>query len=561
MESAKRPASTKSSNTADETKGVSSYSHDSVPAAYNLRSPSFWLVIISVYFAFFLIALDRMIIATAVPAITNTFNSISDIGWYGSAYMLTCAIFNPLFGSIYRFYPIKWVFMASVVLFEAGSALCGAAPTSEALIVGRALAGIGAAGISCGAIMIVVVLVPLHKRPVFTSFFGMAFGVSSVLGPVVGGIFTDARQLTWRWCFYINLPVGAFTLLIIFFCLRLPTPSSAEQAVPKLSFTAKVSRLDPLGLGFFVPSIVSLVLALQWGGTTYAWSSPKIVGLLVTFAVTFVIFLVVEFKLPDTAMAPPRVVLNRSVGASMFFTFMSSGAMMCAIYYLAIWFQAAQGQSAMHAGIRTIPLVVSLVLTGIVIAVFTQKIGYYVPAMLLAPVLASIGSGLLSTLVPASGAGTWIGYQILYGIGVGAGAQSATLAAQTVLSREDVPLGTAMMFFVQQLGGAIFVPVGQNVFASSLVKKLSGIAGLHTDIIINTGATDLSKVVPAHELASVLDAYSYACTRVFLLGAALSACMILGAAAVEWKSIKKGSPQDTSAAVKDEEMGHLEAEK
>jgi MFS family permease len=114
--------------------------------AFNVRSPAFWLVIVSVYLAFFLIALDRMIIATAVPAITNTFNSISDIGWYGSAYMLTCAIFNPLFGSIYRFYPVKWVFMASVVLFEAGSALCGAAPTSVAFIMGRAIAGMGAAG-------------------------------------------------------------------------------------------------------------------------------------------------------------------------------------------------------------------------------------------------------------------------------------------------------------------------------------------------------------------------------------------------------------------------------
>jgi MFS family permease len=114
--------------------------------AYNVRSPAFWLVIVSVYFAFFLIALDRMIIATAIPAITNTFDSISDIGWYGSAYMLTCAIFNPLFGSIYRFYPVKWIFMASVVLFEAGSALCGAAPSSAAFIMGRAIAGMGAAG-------------------------------------------------------------------------------------------------------------------------------------------------------------------------------------------------------------------------------------------------------------------------------------------------------------------------------------------------------------------------------------------------------------------------------
>jgi MFS family permease len=119
---------------------------DPAQVAYNIHSPAFWIVIVSVYMAFFLIALDRMIIATAIPAITNNFGSISDIGWYGSAYMLTCAIFNPLFGSIYRFYPVKWVFMASVVLFEAGSALCGAAPTSAAFIVGRAIAGIGAAG-------------------------------------------------------------------------------------------------------------------------------------------------------------------------------------------------------------------------------------------------------------------------------------------------------------------------------------------------------------------------------------------------------------------------------
>lgn len=164
---------------------------DPTEITYNPRSPAFWLVVLAVYLAFFLIALDRMIIATAIPNITNTFDSISDIGWYGSAYMLTCAIFNPLFGNIYRLYPIKWVFVSSVVIFEAGSALCGAAPTSIALIVGRAIAGIGAAGISSGAIMIVINMVPLHKRPVFTSFFGMAFGVSSVVGPIVGGTFAD----------------------------------------------------------------------------------------------------------------------------------------------------------------------------------------------------------------------------------------------------------------------------------------------------------------------------------------------------------------------------------
>lgn len=160
---------------------------------YNTKSPKFWLIIISVYLSIFLVALDRMIIATAIPSITNEFHSIEDIGWYGSAYMLTAATFEPTFGRIYQIYSTKWVFLISTIVFEAGSALCGAAPTSAAFIVGRAIAGLGAAGIFVGGIMIIVPLVPLRKRPVFTAFFGIAFAISSVIGPLIGGTFTDNR--------------------------------------------------------------------------------------------------------------------------------------------------------------------------------------------------------------------------------------------------------------------------------------------------------------------------------------------------------------------------------
>ncbi|KNG46083.1 aflatoxin efflux pump aflt [Stemphylium lycopersici] len=516
---------------------------------FDVKSLKFWLIIISVYLCFFLIALDRMIIATAIPAITNTFGSIKDIGWYGSGYMLTCAIFNLLFGKIYQLYDIKWTFLIAILIFEIGSAICGCAPTSTVLIVGRAIAGIGAAGISCGAIMIIIPLVPLRKRPVFTSFFGLAFGVSSVLGPFLGGTFTDNTALGWRWCFLINLPIGACTFAAVFFFLHLPSSPKA-----KLPIVDQIKRLDPLGLLFFIPSMVCLILALEWGGTTDPWSAPKIIGLLVTFAVTLVAFLIVEFKMPETAMAPPRVVLNRSVSGAMLFTFVMAGGMMNALYYISIWFQAAQGQSAMQAGVRTIPLVLSLVLFGIVNAIFTQKIGYYVTSMYFAPVLASIASGLLSTLTPHSSASKWIGYQVFYGVGLGCGMQTSNLVAQTVLPRADVSLGLAMMFFVQQQGGAIFLAVGQNLFSQQLVKELSGIAGLDTQAVINSGATELRKTVPVDEIDTVISAYSYSLTRVFILAAALSACMIFGALMVEWRSIKGNGqpgrePKDAEADV------------
>ena len=339
---------------------------------------------------------------------------------------------------------------------------------------------------------------------------------------------------TWRWCFYLNLPFGGFTLLAVLLLLHIESPKRE-----KLTAIGQIKRLDPIGVFFFVPSMVSLILALQWGGSTYSWSAPKVIGLLVTFSVLFVAFIVVEILTPETAMAPTRVVLNRSIAGSMTFMFLLSGGLMSVIYYLTIWFQAAKTDSAMHAGVSTIPLVLSLVVIGILAAVCTEYIGYYVPAMLLSPLLCSLGAGLLSTLSPSSGHNAWIGYQLLYGFGIGCGFQTSTLVPQNVLPRADVPLGMALMFFMQQLGGSVFLAVSQNIFSSRLVDSLTGIAGLDIEAIVNnTGATALRTVVPSDQLQIVIHAYSHALTRVFILTAALSACMILGALAVEWKKIK-----------------------
>ena len=516
---------------------------------FNPKSAKFWIIILSVYVSIFLVMLDRMIITTAIPSITDEFHSIQ-VGWYGSAYMLTAAIFFPLSGRIYQLYSTKWVFLLSIVIFEVGSALCGAAPSSTALIVGRAIAGIGAAGIFCGGIMIIVPLVPLRRRPTFTAFIGLVSGVSSVLGPLIGGTFTDNKSLTWRWCFYINLPIGGFTIAAVLLLLHLETPPRE-----KLSLLGQLKQLDPLGLLFFVPSMVCLILALQWGGTAYPWSAPKIIGLLVTFAVTFVMFFIVEALTPETAMSPTRVVLNRSVGGSMFFMLLLSGGMMAVIYYLTTWFQAAQDKSAMEAGIRIIPLVMVFVVVGTIIAIFTEKVGYYVPAMLLCPVLCAVGSGMLSTLHPNADAKHWIGYQMIYGIGIGSGFQTCTLAPQHVLPAADVPLGMGLMFFMQQLGGSVFLSVGQSIFSGQLVDRLSGIAGLDTETIINTGVTAVRKIVPASELGTVVNAYSYALTRVFIMTAALSACTVFGALSVEWKSIKgeKGGASKIGKAMEEGE--------
>lgn len=387
--------------------------------------------------------------------------------------------------------------------------------------------------------------------------------VSRLPAPGKHPILTPLRSLTWRWCFYINLPIGGFTFAAILLFLHIESPPHQ-----KLTVLNQLKRLDPVGLLFLVPSMVCLILALQWGGTTYPWSAPRIVGLLVAFAIFLVAFLTVEVLMPETAMAPTRVVLNRSVGGSMLFMFLISGGMMVVVYYLSIWFQAVQGQSAMEAGIRTIPLVLSLVVMGIVGAIFTESVGYYVPAMLLSPCLCAVGGGLLSTLTPSAGSSHWIGYQTIYGFGIGCGFQTSHLAPQNVLARADVPLGMGLMFFMQQLGGSVFLSVGQNIFSSQLVDRMSGIADVNSQAILNAGATAYRNMVPLNDLNTVINAYSYALTRVFILSAALSACTILGAGIVEWKSIKgkKSRPSntdETNEKGKNEanEKGRIEANK
>jgi hypothetical protein len=356
---------------------------------------------------------------------------------------------------------------------------------------------------------------------------------------------------TWRWCFYINLPIGGFTILAVLLFLHIPSPKHE-----KLTAIAQIKNLDPIGIFFFIPSIICLILALQWGGSTYSWSAPRIIGLFAAFAVLLVIFVVVEVLIPETAMAPTRVVLNRSVAGSMTFMFLISGGLMSIVYYLTIWFQVVKGDSAIHSGVSTIPLLLSMIILSIPTAIFTEKIGYYVPALLLSPILCATGAGLLSTLTASSDYSKWIGYQVLYGFGLGCGFQTSTLAPQNVLPRADVPLGMAMMFFIQQLGGSIFLSVSQNIFSNKLVDRLSGVADLDAEAIVNTGATDLRSVVPVSELSTVVDAYNYSLTRVFIMAAALSSCMILGSLAVEWKSIKgkrgsEGSPKNDDAKLEE----------
>lgn len=338
---------------------------------------------------------------------------------------------------------------------------------------------------------------------------------------------------------YINLPFGGVAMLFIFFLLQVP-----DRETTHLSNRQKLAQLDFVGLSMLLPGIICLLLALQWGGLDYDWSDGRIIALLTLGGVLLVGFIAVQIFMPDTATIPPRIFCQRSIMAGFWTTFCTGSSMMIMVYYLPIWFQAIEGVNAVNSGIRLLPMVLSMVVASICSGILTAKLGYYTPFMLLGVALLSAGAGLLTTLQVGTGEARWVGYQVLYGLGMGSTFQAPNLAAQTVLPARDVPAGSSLMLFSQLLSGAVFVSVAQNVLDGALVRNLAGAAagGFDPSAVLDAGATTVNTALPEPLRSAVLVAYNAALRQVFRVGLVMTCLTAFGAAAMEWRSVKSKRP-------------------
>jgi MFS family permease len=481
----------------------------------------------------FLIALDTTIVSTAIPRITDEFHTVGDIGWYGSAFFLTLASFQGTWGKIYRYFPLKTSFAASVLLFELGSLICAVAQNSVTLIVGRAISGIGAAGISSGSYTILAFSVRPEQRPAMTGLLGASFAVASVAGPLIGGAFTE--HSTWRWCFWINLPIGGLAAALIIFFFTTPAQAQAKHA----SWKEVVLAMDISGIVLLLGAILCFLLALQWGGSAKSWTDADVIGTLIGFAILLILFCINEFLLQDRAMIPPRLLANRTLFFCSAFTLFFCSSFYVLLYYLPIYFQSVKEASAADSGVRTLPLVLGNGLFATISGFVLGVIGYYLPLLTLGGILCTIASGLLYTLDIFSGAAEWIGYQAMAGIGIGIAIQVPMIASQAVVEMQDLSTISAMVLFFQCIGGAIFVQAGQAAFSNRLVNVVhESLPEMSTHLITATGATELRTAFTGKELDVVLHGYVQGLKDCYILSIVLAGLATVLALGSGWRSLK-----------------------
>jgi EmrB/QacA subfamily drug resistance transporter len=462
-----------------------------------------------------LAALDQTIVATALPTIAGDLHGLSHLSWVVTAYLLASTISTPLWGKLGDLYGRKTFFQAAIVIFLIGSALAGLSHTMIQLIAFRALQGIGGGGLLTGAQTIVADVVPARERGRYQGLFGSVFGVTSVLGPLIGGFFVD--NLSWRWVFYVNLPIGVVALAVVAAVL----PGQLRRAPHKI---------DYLGTVLLAGAATSLVLLTSLGGTTYAWSSVPIY-LMGAGAVVFgALFVWAESRAAEPVI-PLRLFRSRIFSAASAVGFVVGFAMFGAIAYLPQYMQIVKGVSPTISGLRLLPLMAGLLATSITTGRLVSRWGRYRIFPILGTATMTIGLYLLSHLGVTTS--DWLSslYMLVLGAGIGGSLQVLVVAVQNAVSYADLGAATAGATFFRSIGGsfgtAIFGAVFSNVLAGDLVASLHGLSLPH-GVTAASGASPavLAHLPPAIHLGYITG-YATALHTVFLVATPFGALAFL----------------------------------
>ncbi|MCJ1478710.1 hypothetical protein MMC13_007393 [Lambiella insularis] len=421
------------------------------------------LLMLALCMAVFLAALDMTIITTALPTIAASYSaSQADYTWIGSAYLLASAASTPSWGKVSDIFGRKPVLLIANVVFFVGSLICAVSINVNMLLAGRVIQGIGGGGLIILVNICISDLFSMRDRGMYFGLIGMTWALASALGPVLGGVFT--QLVTWRWCFYINLPLDGAAFIILFIFLDIETPTTP--------LWDGLKAIDWLGSLTIVGGTVMVLFGLEFGGVSHPWNSAIVICLIVFGFITIGIFFLIEWKIAKYPVIPLRIFSKRSNVAALATCFFHGFVFISGSYYLPLYFQAVLGASPLLSGVYLFPFVLSLSFVSAGAGVYIRKTGQYLPPIWFGMFFMTLGFGLY---INFPGEASWpriIIFQIIAGVGVGPNFQSPLIALQSLVHPRDIATATATFGFTRSLATAISVVVGGVVFQNGMEKRL-----------------------------------------------------------------------------------------